>query len=58
MGKPGWRAFFRLVAAMIVVSGVTGCTGISYYAQSLKGHLQIMTARQDIGKLIDDPSTP
>ena len=43
---------------MIVVSGVTGCTSISYYAQSLKGHVQIMTARQDVGKLIDDPSTP
>ena len=43
---------------MIVVSGVTGCTSISYYAQSLKGHVEIMTARQDVGKLIDDPSTP
>ena len=52
------RAFFRSVAAMIVVSGVTGCTSISYYAQSLKGHVQIMAARQDVGKLIDDPSTP
>jgi predicted aminopeptidase len=52
------RAFFRSVAAMIVVSGVTGCTSISYYAQSLKGHVQIMVARQDVGKLIDDPSTP
>ena len=52
------RAFFRSVAAMIVVSGVTGCTSISYYAQSLDGHVQIMTARQDVGELIDDPSTP
>ncbi|MER8951001.1 aminopeptidase [Mesorhizobium sp. M0809] len=30
----------------------------SYYAQSLQGHVQIIAARQDIGKLIDDPSTP
>src|SRR5438552_15262782 len=52
------RAFFRLVAVIIVVSGVTGCTSISYYAQSVKGHLQIMTARKDVGKLIEDPSTP
>jgi predicted aminopeptidase len=43
---------------MIVVSGVTGCTSISYYAQSLKGHAEIMAARQDVGELIDDPSTP
>ncbi len=42
---------------MIVVSGVTGCTSISYYAQALKGHVDIMTARQDVGELIDDPST-
>ena len=58
MGKPVKRAFFQLFTAMIMVSGVTGCTSISYYAQSLKGHVQIMTARQNVGKLIDDPSTP
>ncbi|MER9332294.1 aminopeptidase [Mesorhizobium sp. M0488] len=52
------RAFFRLVVVMIAVSGVTGCASISYYAQSVKGHLEIMTARQDVGKLIEDPSTP
>ncbi|TIS97796.1 MAG: hypothetical protein E5W72_13800 [Mesorhizobium sp.] len=52
------HAFFRSVAAIIVVSGVAGCTSISYYAQSLKGHVEIMTARQDVGELIDDPSTP
>ena len=57
-GQTVMRAFFRSVAAMIVVSGVTGCTTISYYAQSLKGHAQIMAARQNVGKLIDDPSTP
>ena len=43
---------------MAMVVGVTGCTGISYYAQSLEGHVQIMTARQSVRKLIDDPTTP
>ncbi len=52
------RAFFRLVAATILVFGVAGCTSVSYYAQALQGHTKIMTARQDVGKLIDDPSTP
>ncbi|RUZ81520.1 aminopeptidase [Mesorhizobium sp. M7A.F.Ca.US.006.01.1.1] len=52
------RAFFRLLVVVIVASGVTGCTSISYYAQSVQGHLRIMTARQDVGKLIEDPSTP
>lgn len=58
MSKSSTRSFFRLLAAMVTVSGLGGCTGISYYAQSLNGHVQIMTARQDVGKLIDDPSTP
>ncbi|WP_376705387.1 aminopeptidase [Mesorhizobium sp. ISC25] len=52
------RAFFRLVATIILTPGVTSCTSIPYYAQSLQGHVQIMAARQDVGKLIDDPSTP
>ncbi|MGO4830867.1 aminopeptidase, partial [Rhizobiaceae sp. 2RAB30] len=52
------RAFFRLVAATILVFGVAGCTSVSYYAQALQGHAKIMTARQDVEKLIDDPSTP
>ncbi|TKB98514.1 MAG: aminopeptidase [Mesorhizobium sp.] len=52
------RAFVRLVATIILTPGVTSCTTISYYAQSLQGHVQIMAARQDVGKLIDDPSTP
>ena len=43
---------------MVVVSGATGCTSISYYAQALEGHVKIMTARQDVEELIDDPSTP
>ncbi|TGT61610.1 aminopeptidase, partial [bacterium M00.F.Ca.ET.159.01.1.1] len=28
------------------------------YAQSLEGHVRIMAARQDVGKLIQAPSTP
>jgi predicted aminopeptidase len=48
----------RMLAAVIMASGVTGCTSISYYAQSLEGHMQIMAARRNVGKLIHDPSTP
>ena len=42
---------------MIVVSGVTGCGSLSYFAQAVEGHVKIMTARQDVEKLIEDPST-
>ncbi|TGT71194.1 aminopeptidase [bacterium M00.F.Ca.ET.159.01.1.1] len=52
------KRVFRLLAAAIIASGVAGCTSISYYAQSLKGHVEIMAARKDVGKLIHDPSTP
>lgn len=52
------RARFRRAATVLLVCFLTGCASISYYAQSLNGHVKIMTARQDVGKLIADPSTP
>ncbi|BCG72190.1 aminopeptidase [Mesorhizobium sp. 113-1-2] len=52
------KRFFRLLAAVVMASGVAGCTSVSYYAQSLEGHVQIMAARKNVGKLIHDPSTP
>jgi predicted aminopeptidase len=52
------KRVFRLLAAAIMASGVTGCTSISYYAQSLEGHVEIMAARKNVAKLIRDPSTP
>ncbi|MBZ9817136.1 aminopeptidase [Mesorhizobium sp. CA7] len=52
------KRVFRLLAAGILASGVTGCTSISYYAQSLEGHVEIMAARKNVGRLIRDPSTP
>jgi predicted aminopeptidase len=48
----------RLLAAVVMAFGVTGCTAISYYAQSLEGHVEIMAARRNVGRLIADPSTP
>lgn len=41
-----------------LAAGLAGCTGVSYYAQSLSGHVKIMAARKSVGKLVDDPSTP
>ncbi|TGQ63837.1 MAG: aminopeptidase [Mesorhizobium sp.] len=52
------KRVFRLLAWVMMASGMTGCTSISYYAQSLEGHAQIMAARENVGKLIHDPSTP
>lgn len=52
------KRVFRLLAAVMVGSAVTGCTSISYYAQSLEGHVKIMAARENVAKLIHDPATP
>ncbi|MBZ9799374.1 aminopeptidase [Mesorhizobium sp. ES1-4] len=52
------KRVFRLLAAAVVASAVSGCTSISYFAQSLEGHVRIMAARKDVGKLIKAPSTP
>ena len=43
---------------MFLAASLTGCTGVSYYAESLKGHAEIMSARRNVAKLIDDRSTP
>ncbi len=42
----------------LVALCLSGCVGASYYAQSLEGHVKIMTARRDVARLIADPSTP
>ena len=52
------KGVFRLLAAVILASAVTGCTSISYYAQSLEGHVKIMAARKNVERLVQDPSTP
>lgn len=52
------RALFRLIAASIMMSVVTGCTSVSYYAQSVQGHVEIMAARKSVAGLIGNPSTP
>jgi len=51
-----WIAGAALLVAALLSLG--GCTSISYYAQSIRGHLDIMAKRQDIGTLVADQSTP
>ncbi len=52
------NALLRMAAAACLAAGLTGCTGVSYYAQSLDGHARLMAARKDVDQLIADPSTP
>lgn len=51
------RNIIRLVIAIVLVSALAGCTTVSYYAQSLNGHLEIISARQNVGRLIAEAST-
>ncbi|WP_339757991.1 aminopeptidase [uncultured Hoeflea sp.] len=52
----------RIISRVIFLTGLllalSGCTGVGYYAQSLKGHVGIMAARQDVDRLIRDAATP
>ncbi|WP_246688576.1 MULTISPECIES: aminopeptidase [unclassified Mesorhizobium] len=52
------KRLFRPLAALLLASTLTGCTTVSYYAQSIEGHVEIMAARRNVGGLIRDPSTP
>lgn len=51
------RIMSRVILLLLLASALTGCS-VSYVAQSLKGHLEIMAARQNVDKLIGAPSTP
>ncbi len=52
------KHIFHLLAAVILASAISGCTSVSYYAQSIEGHVRLMAARKNVGGLIRDPSTP
>jgi predicted aminopeptidase len=43
---------------MALALSVAGCTSVSYYAESLGGHVKLMSAKKDVARLIADPSTP
>ncbi len=49
-----------LIPAGLVLTllALGGCSTAGYYAQTIRGHLAIMGAREDIGALIADPGTP
>ncbi len=51
----------RLQPLLIVVVTITllalqGCGSVSYYTQSINGHLKLVSAGQAVDKLIDDPT--
>ena len=51
----------RLALALTVLAalaGLGGCTPVAYYAQSVQGHIALMTASRPIDDWLADPATP
>jgi predicted aminopeptidase len=48
----------RLVALLLAAGLVAGCGELRYYAQSIQGHLDVMSKRQPIVGLLESPETP
>lgn len=49
---------FRHLSLIGLTLLLGGCSTIDYYAQLSKGQLQLLSARQPIERLLDDPATP
>jgi predicted aminopeptidase len=55
------RRRYRLMLPLILASILgllQGCSTLSYYSQSIGGHLQLMGQRRPIPQLLSDPQTP
>ena len=46
------------LAAGVAVLGLTACSTLSYYWQSVSGHLRMLNAARPIGEWLDDAQTP
>lgn len=45
------------VLALLLAVGVSGCSTLSYYTQSVKGQWQIMSSARSIASVLNDPDT-
>ncbi len=48
----------RWIAVLAPLLALQGCGNLAYYAQSMDGHLSLMSASRPVDKLLDDPSAP
>lgn len=48
----------RLLFATLIILAVSGCGNLGYYAQSVRGHLGVMTRREPIADVLARPDTP
>lgn len=47
----------RLVATLTLAGVLSGCASLGYYGQAVGGHLDLMSRREPIDRLISDPQT-
>src|SRR5450830_1441740 len=57
---PPWplRALWRAALAALLLWGLTGCSHLGYYWQSVNGHVQLMRPARPIPDWLADPATP
>ena len=48
----------RATGVLAMLLALSGCADTGYYAQSVKGHLQLMHAAKPVATWLDDPATP
>lgn len=51
----GFTAWFALLTGLL---GAAACTSLSYYGQAVSGHLDLMSKRRDLEKVMADEDTP
>jgi predicted aminopeptidase len=44
-----------MIAFSVLLLALQGCESLSYYSQAIDGHLSVISARQPVDRLIDDP---
>ena len=52
------RRLALFMAALAALGVLGGCTPVAYYAQSVQGHIALMTAARPIDDWLADPATP
>lgn len=51
------RSLFKCALIFTLAITTTGCAKLGYYTQAINGHLEILTNREPINALLEDPDT-
>ncbi|HET6726291.1 MAG TPA: aminopeptidase [Gammaproteobacteria bacterium] len=48
----------RRLAIILCAFALTGCATLGYYAQAVSGEIDVLSSREDVRQVINDPATP